>query len=61
MTDKSAGGNQAAGSGGELTGSADVAGGDTICSTCDGSGRKDGQECPQCQGTGTVVEPAGGA
>ena len=41
--------------------SADVAGGDTICSTCDGSGNKDGQDCPACQGTGTVVEPAGGA
>ena len=41
--------------------SADVAGGDAICSDCDGSGQKDGQECPACQGTGTVVEPAGGA
>lgn len=40
---------------------ADVAGGDTICSSCDGSGQKDGQQCPACEGTGTVVEPAGGA
>ena len=41
--------------------SADVAGGDTICSTCDGSGTVDGQDCSACGGTGTVVEPAGGA
>ncbi|MDP9435971.1 MAG: hypothetical protein M3P93_12575 [Actinomycetota bacterium] len=42
-------------------GSADTPGGEAICSRCDGSGQADGQGCPECGGTGKVVEPAGGA
>lgn len=42
-------------------GSAPTPGGEAICSTCNGSGQKDGSACPECGGTGKVVEPAGGA
>ncbi len=60
MTDQTSGGAQPLGTEDHMR-SADVAGGDTICSACDGTGQKEGQQCPECQGSGTVVEPAGGA
>ena len=34
--------------------------GENLCPTCGGSGRMQGAECPNCQGTGKVVEGIGG-
>ena len=39
----------------------DAVGGEAICPVCDGQGKKDGEQCPECGGSGKVVEPAGGA
>ena len=41
--------------------SPDEPGGENLCRDCSGRGRSDGQECETCGGTGTVVEPVGGA
>jgi len=30
------------------------------CPQCEGSGRRDGDECPNCSGTGEVLEAIGG-
>ncbi len=34
--------------------------GENICRRCEGSGRADGVECPDCKGTGRIVTPIGG-
>jgi hypothetical protein len=34
--------------------------GENICPDCRGSGRRSGQPCPTCSGTGTVNEGIGG-
>lgn len=35
--------------------------GDNTCRACAGTGRKDGQPCPECRGTGVVNAGIGGA
>lgn len=35
--------------------------GENVCRKCNGSGRIDGKECPECGGTGKVITPIGGA
>jgi DnaJ-class molecular chaperone len=35
--------------------------GENLCRACDGTGRVDGEECPECGGTGKVGTPIGGA
>ncbi len=35
--------------------------GENICRACGGSGKQGTRECPNCGGTGTVVEGVGGA
>ena len=35
--------------------------GEMVCSECSGSGRVDGEPCPECEGRGTVVQAIGGA
>ncbi|WP_119153154.1 hypothetical protein [Caldimonas tepidiphila] len=35
--------------------------GENLCRNCGGSGRIDGGPCPECQGTGKIVEGIGGA
>ena len=45
----------------EDTKSPDAAEGENLCPECSGSGRLDGKECQTCSGTGTVIEPVGGA
>ena len=35
--------------------------GENVCPDCSGSGRVDGAQCQTCEGTGTVIEPVGGA
>jgi hypothetical protein len=34
--------------------------GAAVCSRCGGSGRVDGTECPECDGTGKVIHGIGG-
>ncbi|WP_200939519.1 hypothetical protein [Aureimonas sp. Leaf454] len=34
--------------------------GENVCPACAGHGRVDGEECPQCIGTGIVQEGIGG-
>lgn len=34
--------------------------GPNVCPDCDGSGRRDGEECPTCAGSGEVQEAVGG-
>ena len=34
--------------------------GENVCPRCNGSGRRDGETCPVCEGTGTVIEGIGG-
>lgn len=34
--------------------------GETICYTCGGSGSLEGKSCPECQGTGKVIESVAG-
>jgi DnaJ-class molecular chaperone len=34
--------------------------GEAICGHCQGGGVVDGQSCPMCGGTGTVIEGIGG-
>jgi DnaJ-class molecular chaperone len=34
---------------------------ENICRTCSGTGRVDGKPCPECGGTGKVVETVGDA
>jgi hypothetical protein len=34
--------------------------GENACPECGGSGRKDGSECANCEGTGRVIEAIGG-
>lgn len=35
--------------------------GEDVCARCNGSGRIDGHQCPECGGRGTVVRGIGGA
>lgn len=35
--------------------------GENICRACNGSGRVDGKECPECGGSGKVTTGIGGA
>jgi DnaJ-class molecular chaperone len=35
--------------------------GENLCRACSGSGRIDGRPCPECEGTGKVTTPIGGA
>ena len=35
--------------------------GENTCPACAGTGRRDGDECPTCGGSGVVVELAGDA
>ncbi len=34
--------------------------GEDLCPDCGGNGRRDGGDCPTCQGTGRVIEGVGG-
>lgn len=34
--------------------------GEAVCDQCKGTGRIDGKECPNCDGTGKVIEGIGG-
>lgn len=34
--------------------------GENLCRKCEGSGRVDGSECPDCGGSGIVTTPIGG-
>jgi hypothetical protein len=34
--------------------------GENVCPECGGSGAKDGSDCPNCEGTGRIVEAIGG-
>ena len=38
-----------------------VGSGENTCRKCEGSGKAEGQDCPDCGGTGVVVTPIGGA
>ena len=38
-----------------------VGSGENTCRKCEGSGKVEGQDCPDCGGTGVVVTPIGGA
>jgi DnaJ-class molecular chaperone len=44
-----------------MTQGSDEGKGENVCPDCGGSGQVDGRECATCQGSGTVVEPIGGA
>lgn len=35
--------------------------GEDICRVCNGTGRVNGRECPNCGGSGKIVEGIGGA
>jgi Protein of unknown function (DUF2934) len=35
--------------------------GEDVCRVCDGTGRLDGKPCPNCGGSGKVIEGIGGA
>ena len=35
--------------------------GENLCRNCNGTGQKSGQSCPECGGTGEVIEGIGGA
>lgn len=35
--------------------------GEDLCRDCAGTGRRDGAECPTCNGTGRIIEGIGGA
>jgi DnaJ-class molecular chaperone len=35
--------------------------GENICRKCEGTGKIDGEPCPECGGSGKVVTPIGGA
>jgi DnaJ-class molecular chaperone len=35
--------------------------GENICRDCRGTGRRDGEACPTCGGSGKVIEEPGGA
>jgi DnaJ-class molecular chaperone len=44
-----------------MTQNSDEGQGENVCPDCGGSGQVDDRECQTCEGTGTVVEPIGGA
>ncbi|MDX3911743.1 MAG: hypothetical protein QHC67_18375 [Sphingobium sp.] len=35
--------------------------GENLCATCSGTGRLDDRECPECGGSGKIIEGIGGA
>ena len=35
--------------------------GDAVCPDCSGSGQRDGETCPTCEGRGTIIQAVGGA
>jgi RecJ-like exonuclease len=35
--------------------------GENICRKCEGTGKVDGETCPECGGSGKVATPVGGA
>ena len=35
--------------------------GENVCRMCDGRGQVDGHTCPDCEGSGKVIEGVGGA
>ena len=35
--------------------------GENVCRRCAGTGRVDGERCPECGGSGKVTTPIGGA
>ena len=35
--------------------------GENICPACNGTGKKNGQDCPNCEGSGTIITGIGGA
>jgi DnaJ-class molecular chaperone len=35
--------------------------GEDVCRKCGGTGRSDGATCPDCDGTGKITTPIGGA
>jgi RecJ-like exonuclease len=35
--------------------------GENVCRMCDGTGQVDGHTCPDCEGSGKVIEGVGGA
>jgi DnaJ-class molecular chaperone len=35
--------------------------GEDLCRDCDGTGKRDGEKCPTCNGTGLIIEGTGGA
>jgi DnaJ-class molecular chaperone len=35
--------------------------GENICRKCGGTGKVEGETCPDCQGTGKLTTPIGGA
>ncbi len=35
--------------------------GENLCRNCNGSGRIEGGDCPECGGTGKIIEGIGGA
>ncbi len=35
--------------------------GEDVCRRCGGTGRIDGEQCPDCKGAGKVTTPIGGA
>ena len=37
------------------------ASGENICRRCEGTGEVDGKTCPDCDGSGKVTAPVGGA
>jgi RecJ-like exonuclease len=39
----------------------DAPAGDVPCERCHGSGRVDGEACPECEGSGVVTKGVGGA
>ncbi len=35
--------------------------GEAVCRLCEGTGRLDARMCPECEGSGTIIQGIGGA